>query len=135
MTIFVYTATDSVAAGHAEGQSYTVEFDVQRATPKRTVSRNVAESLSGVRETLKHFGKRSWAVQLAPIAGARLPLLDEFLDSIEDGQTVQMYLYGTEAQPVEVVRTDEGHSYEEFMGVGAEAGDLFQPSAIELREV
>lgn len=135
MTIFQYTATDSIQAHHVLNERYTIDLGVQRAPQKRTVSRTIAESISGVRETLKHYGKRSWTITFAPFMGSQIPVIDEFLHSIEDGQQVQVWLHGDESAPIIVYRIDEGHSYEEFMPVGSAETDWFTVSGIEIREV
>lgn len=134
MTTFVYTASDSIQAHHVLNEQYSIELAAQRAPKKRTVSRTIAESISGVRETLKHYGKRGWTITFAPIMGSQIPAMDEFLDSIEDGQQFSVWLYGEESAPVIVYRLDEGHSFEEFMPVGSAETDWFTVSGIEIRE-
>lgn len=134
MTTFIYTATDSVQSHHALGQTYQVEFDTQSAPPKRSIMREVQRSLSGKQETIKHYGEKSWSIKFAPIPGHRLPELEELLDSIEDGQTLSVYLFGNEPAPRSMICAYNGYNLEEFMMLGDEQSDWWVTS-IELRQV
>lgn len=123
MTIFVYTATESLASGHVLGNSYTVDFDVQTAPRKSAVTREVSRSLSGKTETLIHRVDRSFDITFAPVNGARRAALYELLDSIMDGQTVLVYLYGSEANPLPMICESDSYSDNVFMAVGSVDAD------------
>lgn len=132
--IFTYVATDSVMADHTLGNTYTIDLLVQSAVPKRTVMRDVVRSLSGKQETLKHSADKSWTIKLAPFTGDKIPQIEELLDSIEDGQTISVYLYGNEAEPKQMICTYDSYQLEEFMMLGDEQTDYWTTS-IELRLV
>lgn len=131
--IFTYVATDSVMPGHTLGESYTVDFLVQSATPKRTVMRDVVRSLSGKQETIKHHADKTWSIKFAPFTGDKIPQMEELLDSIEDGQTISVYVYGNEAEPRQMICTYDSYAFEEFMMLGDEQTDCWVTS-IELRQ-
>lgn len=132
MSIFVYTATASVVAEHVAGAIYQVEFDIQSAPRKGSVIRNTVRSLSGKTETIKHSSDKNWTIKFAPVTGERLSYLEELLDSILDGQTFTLYVYGREAVPQQVMCVSEAYEFEEFMPVGGELSDMFATS-IEVR--
>lgn len=83
-----YTASRSLTGTHEEGDTVTIEFTAaQPLIPGREVSRDVQKSMAGYRETLRHYGLRTWSVTTGPLVGAALEAVIEFLDSAEDGST------------------------------------------------
>lgn len=134
MTLFIYTATDSVQPHHTLGEQYQVEFDLQSAVPQRSVVRHAPRSLSGKQETIKHYGDKVWSLKFAPFPGSRIQELEEFLDSIDNGQTISVYLFGNEPEPRRMICQSEGYNFEEFMQLGDDQADHWTTS-IELREV
>ncbi len=83
-----FTAKRNLTGTHAVGDSVTLSFSAQEPlTPTRKVSRTVQTSLSGARETIYNHGLWSFDVITAPVSGATLETLLEFLMSVEDGET------------------------------------------------
>lgn len=123
MTIFVYTATQSISSGHALGVTYQVDFDVQSSTRKSMTSREVSRSLSGKTETLINRVDVSYDITFAPVNGNKRLLLEEMLDSISDGQSIFVYLYGSESSPLTVICESESYSESDFMPVGSAETD------------
>ena len=83
-----YTTSRSLTGTHEPGDTVVIEFSAaQPLTPGRKVSRDVQEAIGGHRETLHHYGLRTWDVTTGPLLGAALEAVMEFLDSAEDGQT------------------------------------------------
>jgi hypothetical protein len=82
-----FNAARSLTGNHAVGDEVTIEFSAaQPLTPGREVSRDVQKALGGARETLHHYGARTWSITTEPLAGAELSYLFEFLDSVEGGE-------------------------------------------------
>jgi hypothetical protein len=138
MAAFRYTATASAAllSTHTAGKLYTVEFDLTESlAPSRKVVKDVKRASSGRTETLYHSADAVWSIGFAPVKGYKLEQLREFLRSTATGAAFDAWLYGDEASPVRLRRTDEGTSRRIFMAVGSPRGDVWDPGSIEAIEV
>ncbi len=82
-----YTAARMLVADHEAGDVITLEFSASDCTPGREVSRNVQTAIGGAKETLRHYGLRTWSVTTGPLEGAALDQVQEFLASVEGGET------------------------------------------------
>lgn len=95
-----FTATRALA-GHAIGDPVTLTFSaVEPMAPRYTITRDVQKSLSGKRETLLHNGLREWDILTEPLQGAKLDLVEEFLQAVADGSTFEFepyWIYGADA--------------------------------------
>ena len=131
---FVYIATESIVAGHSVGDQVVLEIDTQDSRRSRRVEKDVQRSLGGAIEVLKHRSEVTWSIQFEPVAGYRLDLLRQFLDSTEGGEPFTMDLYGSSSSPTAVKRVDDGYEEQPFVRSGSAEGDYFQTS-IEVVEV
>ena len=95
-----FTASRSLTGIHEAGDTVVLEFSA--AEPLilgREVSRDVQKSMSGARETLHHYGLRTWSVTTGPLSGASLEAVMEFVDSVEDGSTFDFEPWRYETGP------------------------------------
>jgi hypothetical protein len=99
MTAVTYEAKRSIIAGHAPLTDYSLDLSCTAIEPSRTQTQEVAESLSGDRETLRFNVILTWDVTLAPIGGATLSAVEEFLHSVESGEQFSFDPYGTSNTP------------------------------------
>lgn len=82
-----FTCARSLTGSHEAGDTVSVEFSAaQPLTPGREVKRDQQVALNGARETLHHYGLRTWSVTTGPLYGAALDAVVEFLDSCEGGE-------------------------------------------------
>jgi hypothetical protein len=103
-----------------------LDHDLVDAVRRREVDKNVVRSKSGRRtETLYHGADSKWALTFAPARGEELEHLREFLDSTAEDEPFLLWLYGTEAEPLEVVRDDDGYAFSAFMRTGDRDTDAF----------
>ena len=121
----VYTAVRSLIAGHAAGGSYAASFAVQSSTKRRDVQKTAQRTLSGLTVTLYTRTDVLWSVQFAPVAGADLLLMTEFLDSTESGSAFTMTLNGDANPAVTVKRSDNGYTRQQSIELGSVTTDYF----------
>ncbi len=101
------------------GQSYNLEIDLQQINLSEKSTKNVAESLSGVREILLHRETYYWDVTTLFITAAQLPQWQEFMSSVKAGETFSFDPYGTVASPDNVISvTLEGEPRYRRIGAG-----------------
>lgn len=134
-SLFIYTAKRSFYPGHVLDQTYQLEIALMEDTQsERKVEKDVVRSKGGAMETLYHRADEEWTISFEPVNGEKRRLLKEFLDSTESGESFQAYIYGTEAEPITLKRTDSGHKFSPYKRLGSEALDYFQASitAIEV---
>lgn len=109
MTAVVYTASRSLISGHTVGGVYSLDLSCDSPgglEPRREVSRRRIPVISGkASEVLRYYGRMEWQVRLAPLSGAALLAVQEFLDSVEDA-TFTFDPYGTVAVPVAAVSAE-----------------------------
>jgi hypothetical protein len=135
-SLFVYTARRSLVPGHVVDQSYELEILLMEDTrPSRKVEKTIVRSKGGAMETLHERGDEEWSISFEPVKGEKLRRLKEFLDSTESGQSFTAYVYGTEAEPLTMKRTDDGYTLNPYKRIGFAEGDWFQASAISAVEV
>lgn len=113
MAYFQYVAAESIMTGHVNGVTYDFDWPIQMADRTVKTLREQPASLSGKTETL-YFGKQSrWSVTLAPVLAQERFLIEEFLDSVANGQVFSFDPHGTELRPqrlLQVVRDDEEYT-------------------------
>lgn len=99
--IRIHFTAKRALVGHAIGDQVTLTFSaVEPLVASRKVTREVQKSLSGRRETLLYNGLREWDVTTEPVQGAKLDLIEEFLQAVEDGTSFEFepyWSYGAEA--------------------------------------
>jgi len=128
MGTFTYTASESLRPGRLIGDLVSFDIQVQDARRSRQVQKEVATSLGGAIEVIKHRGEVTWSITFEPANGVKLLQLREFLDSTEGGEPFSMDLYGAQSEPVNVKRTDDSYTEEPFMRIGGELLDWFTAS-------
>lgn len=95
-----FTAARSMTGDHESGDTVVVEFSAaQPLTPGREVKRDQQVALGGARETLHHYGLRTWSVTTGPLYGASLDAVREFLDSCEGGEEFALEPWRYDAGP------------------------------------
>lgn len=115
---FVYTAQRSLIAGHSAGTQYAVAFGTTAVGRSRDVSRTEQRALNGNTETLYFGADRRWRITFAPVKGAELAALLEFLDSVESGVAFTATVNGDALPAVTVKRVDSGYSMTEVISAG-----------------
>jgi len=81
-------------AGHAADDFVTLTFSAaEPLVPSYKIRRDVQRSLSNRRETLLHSTYRSWSITTEPVQGAKLDLIEEFLQAVADGSTFDFEPY------------------------------------------
>jgi hypothetical protein len=138
-----YTASRELTGLHASGEDVTISFSASELTPGRDVSRDVQKALGGHRETLHHYGLRTWQVTTGPLEAHEIDQVIEFLASVEGGEeftfepwryeigpsldldfTVQRFRV---AEAATCVLTSEGWSLARLIGSGTGgADDVYQ---------
>lgn len=134
MTTIVYTALRELTGLTAADTTATIDVDISEHSKGRAVVKDVAKAKGGARETLYHRTEKTHNFTFAPVNGFNRKALDEFLASTESGETFQIYIYGNEALPLSVYRTDDGQQDNPFMPVGSIDQDYWQAS-ITVQEV
>lgn len=94
-----FTAERNMTGSHVSGESVVLNFSAAELTPGRKVTRDVQRSLSGKRETLLHNAVRTWSVTTEPLAAETLDAMEEFLASVEDGQSFSFEPWRYESGP------------------------------------
>lgn len=135
-SVFIFTARRSVLAEHVIGEEVTLETLIMEDTEQSTNDeKTVVRSTGGAMETLFERQDKRWSIVFPPVRGAEKDRLQEFLDSTAGGEEFRAYLYGTEAAPLSLKRTDTGYSWRPWRRIGSESGDYFQASPITAVEV
>jgi hypothetical protein len=128
MTAIIYTAKRELTGLNAVDSSVLMEIGISDLSSSRAVIKDVQRAKGGARETLYHRTDETHAITFQPVNGQLRNQLREFLASTESGETFQIYLYGTESTPIQVVREDDGHTDSMFMAVGTSEKDYVQAS-------
>jgi hypothetical protein len=127
--IITYVARRSLIGGHVAGTEYQLTADttslVRTVKPEKITQR----AIGGAAETLYFRTDREWSMTFAPLRGAQLAALLEFLDSTERGETFRLTLPG-EAVPGTICRrTDDAYTLAEYLPLGDPASrDWFTTS-------
>lgn len=124
MTAVSYNAARSLIVGHTLGLQYGLDLRVVDGYPRRSrkVGVDQQRTISDKVETLRHFAKATWQLQVLVTTTAELLALREFLDSTESGESFFFDEYGSVASPgtlVTVIRTQGAYSEERYGGTGA----------------
>ena len=140
-----YVAQRELTALHIAGDTVTLSFSASDLTPSWVVTRDQQKALGGRRETLRHNTKRSWNVTTAPLDGANLEAVVEFLGSVAGGEsfTFEPWRYETGpsldldfltqrfriAEAIECVLDSDQWSLSRLVGDGTGgANDVYQVS-------
>ena len=140
-----YTAARDLTGTNTDGGSVTLSFSASDVTPGREVSRSEQKAIGGQRETLLHNALRTWSVTTGPIEGVNIDAMQEFLASVEGGESFSFEPWRYESGPsldldfvtprlrvaeaVMVTMTSEGYSLTRLIGVGTGgADDCYQVS-------
>lgn len=100
MIRITFTAARSLTGNHEIGDTVAIEFSAaQPLTPGREVKRDQQVAMGGARETLHHYGLRTWSVTTGPVYGVTLDALIEFLDSCEGGEVFSFEPWRYDAGP------------------------------------
>lgn len=103
MSAFFYTATKSLATGHVIGNVYGLDLSMVDANRKRQRIFTELRSRGGATETLFHRFDVTWDLSSKPFPASLLPLVREFLDSVEGGALFTADIYGRTNRPESVV--------------------------------
>jgi hypothetical protein len=128
MTTIVYTALRELTGLTDANDTATLEVLISEYSNSREVTKDAPRSKGGAREVLYHRVDKVHNITFAPVNGFTKDQLDEFLASTESGESFQIYLYGSEALPITVYRSDDGNQNNPFMQVGTSARDYWQTS-------
>lgn len=85
---------------HALNATYTLETAAHSLDKSFVAQTNVAESLSGIVETLLLNNSEYWSIKTDHISEAELPYWNEFFSSVRGGESFDIDPYGTVAAPV-----------------------------------
>lgn len=96
-----YTAKRSLVNGHTANLTYDLDILVQGDDPAREAKVEVAESLSGQRETLRFHAVERFTINTFPLNSFDYLKLKEFLDSVEGGNSFTFDRYGFTGRPVQ----------------------------------
>jgi hypothetical protein len=145
-----YTASREIAGAHAAGDVVTLSFSASEVTPGREVSRDQQKAIGGQRETLHHYGLRTWSVTTGVIEGAEIEALTEFLASVEGGEsfTLEPWRYEAgasldldfaggrlrEAEAATCTLSSEGFSLTRLEGIGTGGADDFYQASFSAIE-
>lgn len=134
--IITFVARRSLIQGHVAGNEYLLEIDTTALVRSNRTEKSVQRAIGGATETIYFRTDKEWAVTFAPVRGAALAAVVEFLDSTERGETFRMTLPGDLAPSGRLcLRTDEGYTLAEYLPLGdPTALDWFQTSCV-VREV
>lgn len=128
MTQIIYTALRELTGVTVFGFETTIEVGITECQRSRAVTKDVVIAKGGPRETLYHRADILHAITFQPVNGFLKKQFIEFLASTESGEEFAIYLYGDEALPITVKRSDDGHSENAYMYVGTPDKDYIQSS-------
>jgi len=128
MATIQYVAKRGLAQGHVMNELYALDIDiVDDGTERSTkVEKDVVQANGGAMEVLYHRRDVTWQLVFAPVRGKDMPVLREFLESTDGGESFNVDIYGQFAQAIAVKRIDTSYTETPFMRVGSAALDLFQ---------
>lgn len=87
MLRFQFDAARSLTGAHSVGDDVVLTVSAEAVPLRKRVSRSVEESMSGKRETIHQFGRRTWSVTVPLTSPQIAEQLREFLDSCEGGES------------------------------------------------
>lgn len=128
MTTIVYTALRELTGVNLVDSTTTFDIGISEYSRSRNVVKDSPQAKGGARETLYHRTDKNHSITFQPVNGFERKQLDEFLASTESGETFQIYIYGLDASPLSVYRTDDGNESSSFMNVGTSDKDYWQSS-------
>ena len=126
MATFEYTAKRTFALGHVVNSLYTIDLDIQSATPAYVDVKSIERSPGGGIEISFERQDVIWTIKFAPVGGYELELMREFLDSTESGELFRVWIWPEDAFPLALKRLEDGHTEDAFMRRGSESADLFE---------
>ena len=95
-----YTAKRSLRTGTTVNTTQSFEIDIQGDDRKPVVESKTVKSLSGNQQTVFHRMEVTRAITLIPTkVEAVQDQIVEFLDSVVDGSSFSIDIYGTQASP------------------------------------
>lgn len=103
MSAFFYTAAKSLTPGHVIGNIYAIDLSMVDANRKRQRVITEQRSRGGATETLFHRFDVTWDLVTKPFPASLLPLVREFLDSVEGGALFTADIYGRTNRPDSIV--------------------------------
>lgn len=109
--------------GRTYGETVGIELDLTDATRSPDAGKYVHQSSSGNVETINESIDVIWTLVFAPVFGSLLARLNEFLASTAGGELFKVWIYGTEASPILLRRTDNGFEREAFVNLGRGGDD------------
>jgi hypothetical protein len=112
-----YTATRPRLAGHLVGGTYVLPVTIGDLGEQASAVREVEYADGGARELTLDRVDRVYTLTFAPVRGAELLALREFLDSTESGEAFRVVPYGDHIT-LTLKRLDGGHSERPFMRAG-----------------
>jgi len=122
-----YTARRSVLAGHVEGGSYVLPVLLSELPESFETVRDVARGDGGLAEVTLDRIDALYQLNFAPVRGADLLALREFLDSTEAGEAFRVVPFGDHTV-LTLKRLDAGHQEEVFIRTGQFREDRFTAS-------
>ncbi len=99
MSSVTYTAKRSVVGSHTAGSTYALDFSAGKLNRKSKTRQKTKTAMGGQSETLRYRQTITWDITTTRVNGANMPLLREFLDSVDGGETFTFDAYGTAATP------------------------------------
>lgn len=86
MAAVKYTSKRNLRAGHAVDTEFEFTLKLRDLTLSRTPDTDVAKSLGGNRETLRHKTETKYNCTTIPLLGTDIEDMEEFLSSTEGGE-------------------------------------------------
>lgn len=126
MARFVYVAKRSLISGHLVDNQYLLDIDLQEEESADEDVKTSEQAIGGGQETVYHRTDVVHTLRFAPVSGAALLALREFLDSTVTGESFKVYLYGDETEGLKLRRLEEQHAEDVFIRRGGEDRDAFE---------
>jgi len=99
MSSVIYTATRSVTGSHVAGNNYALDFSAGKLNRKSKTTQKTHTARGGQSEALRYRQTITWDITTTRVTGPNIPLLREFLDSVDGGEAFTFDPYGTNATP------------------------------------
>jgi hypothetical protein len=140
MPAVTFTAKRSLIGGHSSGSQYSLDLRLVEGGlgVGRKVGSETQRSLSDRTETLYFYGKRTWSLIALVLNSTERAALEEFLHSVEAGESFTFSPYGSAAAmgtTFSARRVTFTYNYERIDGTGATPNDDAMRVSFDVEEV
>lgn len=99
MTAVTYTARRSLTTGHVASTGYTIRIRAKSIDPDQDIQKKASTALSGRQETVVWRNLKRWQVTTGAVRHGELEVLEEFLESVIEGETFEFDEFGMPGSP------------------------------------